>query len=548
MFELRLITILLLLTAPAAAWTGCSWDGRESEDIMDTDEDEGPVEEDGGVDVRDETGDLIPTPDADPGNCLGPCTSDEDCENDDIFCNGRVTCDLEMQCCILGPACDTHSDACMEYTCIEELARCVETSLDSDRDGHAAMTAGGGPCEGGTDCDDQAYAVHPGARETCDSLDNDCDFVLDEDAWSMDGDPLVIPGSGLVLDAALMPAGDDWIVAWTEDGSSGSNVYAGLFDADTGALSPALIDDTGGAREIEIVDDGGGAALIVWTDSSGNVGARKIRFDPGLRQDPAVTLAGPALLGPEVSDLEAAAAPDGSRGAVFLRGQMDGNPEIYMLGISLDPVGLLPGDQPLRISQAIGFSGFPAAAAGENVIVVAWEDERDGNKEIYSATISLTDGEPSRELRLTAAPGDSQRPSVSATSGGFRVVWMDESEGPFNVTASTLDTYGQPQGYPVAMSGETQARYYPFASPDPRGTEGLDQHLIVYSSGQEHDLRLTAVGPLSVEIQEGLLVYSSPSLKIAGPMISRGQHSRGLLWIEHSYSESRLLFSMIRCL
>jgi hypothetical protein len=219
-----------------------------------------------------------------------------------------------------------------------------------------------------------------------------------------------------------------------------------------------------------------------------------------------------------------------------------------MLWISLDPLGLLPGDNPVRISQAIGFSGFPAAAAGENVIVAAWEDERDGNKEIYIATVSLTGGDPSREMRLTAAPGDSQRPSVSATSGGFRVVWMDESEGPFNITASMLDTFGLPLGYPVAMSGEARARYYPFASPDPRGTEGLDQHIIVYSSGQEHDLRLTAVGAQSGEIQEGLLVHSSPSLKIAGPVISRGQHSRGLLWIEHSYSESRLLFSMIRCL
>ena len=43
----------------------------------------------------------------------------------------------------------------------------------------------------GTDCDDTTAAVHPGAEEVCDTLDNDCDDAIDEGVttgWYTDTD------------------------------------------------------------------------------------------------------------------------------------------------------------------------------------------------------------------------------------------------------------------------------------------------------------------------------------------------------------------------
>ncbi len=50
-----------------------------------------------------------------------------------------------------------------------------DSDWDRDQDGHDALI------HGGDDCNDGLAQVHPGAPERCDSLDNDCDGIVDED-------------------------------------------------------------------------------------------------------------------------------------------------------------------------------------------------------------------------------------------------------------------------------------------------------------------------------------------------------------------------------
>jgi len=53
---------------------------------------------------------------------------------------------------------------------------------DADRDGY------GDDCAPGPDCDDLDALRHPGARETCDEIDNDCDGMTDEAVRTTCGD------------------------------------------------------------------------------------------------------------------------------------------------------------------------------------------------------------------------------------------------------------------------------------------------------------------------------------------------------------------------
>lgn len=65
------------------------------------------------------------------------------------------------------------------------LAACIPASaikMDGDGDGASSLAAGG------DDCDDANVAVFPGAHESCDGLDNNCDGGVDEGFSDFDGD------------------------------------------------------------------------------------------------------------------------------------------------------------------------------------------------------------------------------------------------------------------------------------------------------------------------------------------------------------------------
>jgi hypothetical protein len=113
-------------------------------------------------------------------------------------------------------ACDTVDNDCDGV--IDDGATVATYHPDADGDGVGdsataveACTPPAGYVVTGGDCDDGAPAVHPGAAEVCDGLDNDCDGTVDEDATAAtyyadgDGDGFGDPARSVTACAA--PAG-----------------------------------------------------------------------------------------------------------------------------------------------------------------------------------------------------------------------------------------------------------------------------------------------------------------------------------------------------
>jgi hypothetical protein len=119
----------------------------------------------------------------------------------------------------------------------------------------------------------------------------------------------------------------------------------------------------------------------------------------------------------------------------------DGNREIYHRE---HPMGGVWGPA-FRVSSDGGESSHPSVASPTEIdftrgagplVLVVWQDDRDGNLEIYSRQFDVFDGW-SAETRVTNDPGSSRFPTATVEWGGCsdvvftanRVVWQDDRDG-----------------------------------------------------------------------------------------------------------------------
>ncbi len=102
---------------------------------------------------------------------------------------------------------------------------CFVGPLDADHDGVAAVAEGDAPA----DCDDTDYARTPGAIERCDGVDNDCNGVVDDVAFSAGAGNLAVT-TRLELTSATagvsrpsyvpLPTSHDLVVAFADQASA----------------------------------------------------------------------------------------------------------------------------------------------------------------------------------------------------------------------------------------------------------------------------------------------------------------------------------------
>lgn len=112
-------------------------------------------------------------------------------------------------------------------------------SVDDDQDGFSE-------CDG--DCNDGNAAVHPGAAEVCDGLDNDCDAVADN-----------APVPGGIPFLTVQPSGNETLLSWS------SLSQATGYDVVRGDLSILISSggDFASATQACLADDLGGTSLSV---------------------------------------------------------------------------------------------------------------------------------------------------------------------------------------------------------------------------------------------------------------------------------------------
>ena len=318
---------------------------------------------------------------------------------------------------------------------------------DADNDGDTFVND---ECLGGNDCDDTSPLVNPEQSEVClDGVDQDCDGETD--------------GPILRIEDALIGTGDlpsvDWVgdqmaITWTSTAGTTDDLIYHLVPLSGIPSGRSRIITTGTVRKHGTVAWTGSVAGISWEDDTYmNPGVHFTLYEGGGWP--------PAVHEVRMNDYTSSATWthmewSGSRfGLVWADNRNPGTGieyEIYMALI--DSTGTKIGSD-IRVSESPEHPLAPSVAWSGSEWGISWQDNRDGQTEIYFARVSASGVKVGTDVRVTNATGQSTDPTLAWTGSEYGVAWADHRDGHFEIYFTNISPAGVPVGTDVRVTSTT---------------------------------------------------------------------------------------------
>jgi predicted lipoprotein with Yx(FWY)xxD motif len=276
--------------------------------------------------------------------------------------------------------------------------------------------------------------------------------------WAPDGVPLCdVAGYQYSLQIDSDGAGGA-IVAWEDYRTEDYDIYAQRVDASGGAQwfpgGVSLCTAPGNQDFPRIAPDGNGGAIVEWADfggENGDIHGQRIGAAGAVQW----VVNGVVLVTATADQSDPRVTSDGAGGAIVAwyesRG---GDTDIYAQRLhALGTVQWATDGVPL--CTATSYQVFHVITSdGAGGAIVAWQDSRDGNNDIYAQRVDASGSVQwvSDGLALSTAAGDQALPRITPDgAGGAIIVWCDFS-GAGDIYAQRVSALGSIQWAPGGVA------------------------------------------------------------------------------------------------
>ena len=196
----------------------------------------------------------------------------------------------------------------------------------------------------------------------------------------------------------------------------------------------------------------------------------------------------------------------------------NGNTEIYYKR-SIDEGGSWEADT--RLTNNASSSVSPSVTVSGPAVHVVWFDNRDGNEEIYYKRSLDFGGSWGTDIRMTNNSAISRNPSVTASGSAAHVVWEDNREGNWEIYYKGSIDEGVNWDPDTRLTNNTANSWYPSVS-----SSGSDVH-IVWSDDRDGNLEIYYKGSINkgvnwdadTRLTNNSAASRTPSVSVSGQAV-----------------------------
>ncbi len=261
-------------------------------------------------------------------------------------------------------------------------------------------------------------------------------------------------------------------VAWDDDRDGNNEIYYKRSEdgGSTWGSDTRLTNNSANSYRPSLAISGSVVHIVWYDDRDGNWEIYyKRSTDGGLNWEPDMR-----LTNDPANSFNACVVVSGSFVHIVWTDYRDGNGEIYYKR-STD--GGVSWGQDVRLTSDIFASTRACVATNDSVVNIVWDDNRDGNYEIYckhSADGGMTWG---ADTRLTNDPNDSKAPNITVSGSVVHVVWSDNRDGNQRIYYKRSEDEGISWGNDTRLTNAFFDSQYPSIA-----VSGLFVHVVWYDN------------------------------------------------------------------